>query len=116
MAKNDRRDESRWRFSRQPDHARLRLPAQGWQDFISGDSVVSACLHKEDALSAMVLAALNNPKQKTRRDGSRRVQLLLLAGPGTESAQWQSVNFRLAGDPSEVTALGVRHWITSFRC
>jgi len=22
----------------------------------------------------------------------------------------------LAGDPSEVTALGVRHWITSFRC
>ena len=22
----------------------------------------------------------------------------------------------LAGDPSEVTALGTRHWITSFRC
>jgi hypothetical protein len=22
----------------------------------------------------------------------------------------------LAGDPSEVTALGVRHWITSFHC
>jgi hypothetical protein len=22
----------------------------------------------------------------------------------------------LAGDPSEVTALGKRHWITSFRC
>jgi hypothetical protein len=22
----------------------------------------------------------------------------------------------LAGDPSEVTALGIRHWITSFRC
>jgi hypothetical protein len=22
----------------------------------------------------------------------------------------------LAGDPSEVTALGERHWITSFRC
>jgi hypothetical protein len=22
----------------------------------------------------------------------------------------------LAGDPSEVTALGTRHWITSFHC
>jgi hypothetical protein len=54
-------------------------------------------------------------KQKTRRDCSRRVQYLFLAGPGAESAPVQSVK-SLAGDPSEVTALGVRHWITSFRC
>jgi hypothetical protein len=36
-----------------------------------------------------------------------------LAGPGAETpvAKLKS----LAGDPSEVTALGIRHWITSFR-
>ena len=28
----------------------------------------------------------------------------------------RSLEESLAGDPSEVTALGVRHWITSFRC
>ena len=52
-----------------------------------------------------------------RRDGMAPVasQLLFLAGPGAESALVQSVK-SLAGDPSEVTALGVRHWITSFRC
>jgi hypothetical protein len=32
-------------------------------------------------------------------------------------APWlRSLEVSLAGDPSEVTALGVRHWITSFRC
>ncbi len=49
-----------------------------------------------------------------KRDGIAPVasQLLFLAGPGAESALVQSVK-SLAGDPSEVTALGVRHWITS---
>jgi hypothetical protein len=83
-------------ISRQPGYARLRLPARERQDLIVGDSVA---------------------KQNKKRDGicSRRVQHLFLAGPGAESALWQSVK-SLAGDPSEVTALGVRHWITSFRC
>jgi len=55
--------------------------------------------------------------QNKKRDGMAPVasQLLFLAGPGAESALVQSVK-SLAGDPSEVTALGVRHWITSFRC
>jgi hypothetical protein len=39
---------------------------------------------------------------------------IVLAGPGAESARCQAKN-SLAGDPSEVTALGKRHWITSFR-
>jgi hypothetical protein len=56
------------------------------------------------------------PIKKTRRDGSRRVPTFVLAGPGAESAPLQSLKIRLAGDPSEVTALGERHWITSFRC
>jgi hypothetical protein len=56
-------------------------------------------------------------KKIKKRDGIAPVasQLLFLAGPGAESALVQSVK-SLAGDPSEVTALGVRHWITSFRC
>src|SRR5712671_6500516 len=53
--------------------------------------------------------------KKTRRDCSRRVPTFELAGPGAESALLPSFS-SLAGDPSEVTALGVRHWITSFRC
>ncbi len=55
--------------------------------------------------------------QNKKRDGMAPVasQPLHLAGPGAESALVQSVK-SLAGDPSEVTALGVRHWITSFRC
>ena len=65
--------------------------------------------------SRQTSAPRNDAIKKTRRDFSRRVQLLFLAGPGAESAPVQSVK-SLAGDPSEVTALGVRHWITSFRC
>jgi hypothetical protein len=38
-----------------------------------------------------------------------------LAGLGAESALLTGQT-GLAGDPSEVTALGIRHWITSFRC
>ena len=54
---------------------------------------------------------------KKRRGGMAPVapQLLKLAGPGAESALCQALR-GLAGDPSEVTALGKRHWITSFRC
>src|SRR3954447_26374005 len=52
--------------------------------------------------------------KKTRQDCSRRVPTFVLAGPGAESALPSQKS--LAGDPSEVTALGVRHWITSFRC
>ena len=33
-----------------------------------------------------------------------------------ESARSQAFKQGLAGDPSEVTALGKRHWITSFHC
>src|SRR5436309_11143330 len=33
-----------------------------------------------------------------------------------ESARSQTFKQGLAGDPSEVTALGIRHWITSFHC
>jgi hypothetical protein len=40
---------------------------------------------------------------------------LELAGPGLEAPRCQAKT-RSAGDPSEVTALGKRHWITSFRC
>jgi len=34
-----------------------------------------------------------------------------LAGPGAEAPELRSSS----GDPSEVTALEIRHWITSFR-
>ena len=54
-------------------------------------------------------------KKKTRQDCSCRVLTIVLAGPGAESARCQAKT-SLAGDPSEVTALGIRHWITSFRC
>jgi len=43
-----------------------------------------------------------------------RPLLLKLAGPGAESAL--QAKLCSAGDPSEVTALGKRHWITSFHC
>src|SRR4051812_41539003 len=57
--------------------------------------------------------------KKTRRDCSRRVPTVELAGPGLRAPQCQAhrkLRESLAGDPSEVTALGKRHWITSFRC
>jgi hypothetical protein len=44
-----------------------------------------------------------------------RPNLCKLAGPGLRAPRCQAQE-SLAGDPSEVTALGVRHWITSFRC
>ena len=53
--------------------------------------------------------------KKTRQDFSCRVLTVVLAGPGAESARCQAKT-SLAGDPSEVTALDTRHWITSFRC
>src|SRR4051794_41821086 len=53
--------------------------------------------------------------KKARRDGSRRAPTLVLAGPGLRAPRCQAINASLAGDPSEVTALGKRHWITSFR-
>jgi hypothetical protein len=40
---------------------------------------------------------------------------LELAGPGLEAPRCQA-KIGLAGDPSEVTALETRHWITSFHC
>jgi hypothetical protein len=39
----------------------------------------------------------------------------VLAGPGLRAPRCQAFE-GLAGDPSEVTALGKRHWITSFHC
>jgi hypothetical protein len=60
-------------------------------------------------------APRNDIPTKTRRDCSRRVPTFVLAGPGAENALCQAQE-ALAGDPSEVTALGKRHWITSFRC
>jgi hypothetical protein len=55
--------------------------------------------------------------QTKRRDGMAPVasQLLcsLVQAPRAPCCKAQ---IRLAGDPSEVTALGVRHWITSFHC
>src|SRR5437588_1876130 len=41
--------------------------------------------------------------------------IVVLAGPGLRAPRCQAINASLAGDPSEVTALGKRHWITSFR-
>src|SRR3954451_23740465 len=66
-------------------------------------------------LRPITLLAIVSVHKKTRRDCSRRVPTFVLAGPGAESARCQAKT-SLAGDPSEVTALGVRHWITSFRC
>jgi hypothetical protein len=39
-----------------------------------------------------------------------------LAGPGAETPVAVLFKKSSAGDPSEVTALGIKHWITSFRC
>ena len=43
------------------------------------------------------------------------LQLLQLAGPGLRPPRCRAQLMRSAGDPSEVTALETRHWITSFR-
>lgn len=39
----------------------------------------------------------------------------ILAEPDGKTALSEAL-LSLAGDPSEVTALGMRHWTTSFRC
>ena len=55
--------------------------------------------------------------KKARRNFSRRAPTFELAGPGLRAPRCQASKCEgLAGDPSEVTALGKRHWITSFRC
>jgi len=63
----------------------------------------------------LLITPANKQMKKARRDGSRRAPTLVLAGPGLRAPRCQAINASLAGDPSEVTALGKRHWITSFR-
>jgi hypothetical protein len=72
------------------------------------------CARSGNLPQAGLAAAGARDNKKTRRDCSRRaatfislVQALRRPLPSSRS---------LAGDPSEVTALGIRHWITSFRC
>ena len=50
-----------------------------------------------------------NQNEKARRDCSRRAPALVLAGPGLRAPRCQAEKTGLAGDPSEVTALGKRH-------
>lgn len=54
------------------------------------------------------------PTKKARRGGPVAPDFLL-AGPGLRAPRCQASIQGSAGDPSEVTALGIRHWITSFR-
>src|SRR3981081_2656714 len=54
------------------------------------------------------------PNKKTRRDFSRRAPTFCNSLVQALRAPFCKAQIRLAGDPSEVTALGVRHWITSF--
>jgi hypothetical protein len=53
-------------------------------------------------------------KEKARRGGPVAPDFLL-AGPGLRAPRCQAFSQSSAGDPSEVTALEIRHWITSFR-
>jgi hypothetical protein len=57
----------------------------------------------------------NDSKQKRGGIAPAAFRFLysLVQAPRTPFCQAQEA---LAGDPSEVTALGKRHWITSFRC
>jgi len=63
------------------------------------------------------LAGMCAERQSKGRGGVAPVapQLLKLAGQALRAPRCQAKG-SLAGDPSEVTALGKRHWITSFRC
>jgi hypothetical protein len=121
----------RWRFSRKccRGSAAWRLPSFPFaKEFLSARQLRTrhsgqpAGLNPESrddqAIRFRVRASARPGMTETKkRDGIAPVasKFCFLAGPGAESALWQSVK-SLAGDPSEVTALGVRHWITSFRC
>ena len=59
----------------------------------------------------------NSAAQMKKRGGKVPAALQLLSRwSRPESARSQASNQGLAGDPSEVTALRIRHWITSFHC
>ena len=56
------------------------------------------------------------PNKKARRDGSRRAPIVARWSRAESAPMPDPKTQGLAGDPSEVTALGIRHWITSFHC
>jgi hypothetical protein len=88
------RSGRRWRssLSRSNEHATLPIGAAG-----------SGC------------ERISTQKQKGAAGLLPPRPFVYLAGPGAETPVAKPEQ-SLAGDPSEVTALGIRHWITSFRC
>src|SRR6476646_5071955 len=120
FSEGERRPEE-WRAMEARPQSRVQFGACRYaRRFHGGESLLRKLRSREKVAPGRAAAGRSGQeirsRQRARRDFSRRARTSFkLAGPGAENAFRPSYRSS-AGDPSEVTALGKRHWITSFRC